>query len=76
MSEQRSTGVCETCRNEDDHPRHHHYADGRWTSRHMDCCAQAGCPDGSCGRIMAESGRAKGAALIAHLVGKGKKGQR
>lgn len=65
----RISGQCGECAGEDDHPRHHVFAQGRWTSRHMDCCAAAGCPDGSCGQIMADSGHAHGAALVAHLTG-------
>lgn len=37
-------------------------------TRHMDCCREAGCPDGSCNAI-ADTGAAdlRGAALVKHL---------
>lgn len=37
--------------------------------RHMDCCREVGCPDGTCNAI-AETGAAdlKGAALVKHLT--------
>jgi len=56
----------------DDHPRHLHVlGDGTVQSRHMDCCAAAGCPDGTCPEIVAASGGAKGADLVAHLRAQG-----
>lgn len=42
---------------------------GRGQSRHIDCCREAGCPDGSCGVITAGAEHLRGAALLDHLVG-------
>lgn len=36
--------------------------------RHMDCCAQAGCPDGSCTAIIGEVKGAQGDALVKKLT--------
>lgn len=36
--------------------------------RHMDCCREVGCPDGSCELVLAEANGAKGAALVKHLT--------
>lgn len=38
--------------------------------RHMDCCAEAGCPDGSCNQIIQTmpKGYVKGAKLQKHLI--------
>jgi hypothetical protein len=64
---------CHGCGSYDDHPRHvHAQADGTEQIRHMDCCAAAGCPDGSCPKQIAGAGGAKGAQLRAHLVKGGK----
>jgi hypothetical protein len=56
------------CRTADDHPRHHHYDDnGVLMSKHIDCCAKDGCPDGSCPVALEESNNAQGQELIHHL---------
>lgn len=36
--------------------------------RHMDCCAQAGCPDGSCETILQSAGDKRGQALVNYLT--------
>jgi hypothetical protein len=38
--------------------------------RHMDCCAENGCFDGSCGRTLAEAKDRRGNDLVKHLEGK------
>lgn len=38
------------------------------TDRHMDCCRDAGCPDGSCNTQTAGAEDLRGAALLDHLV--------
>jgi hypothetical protein len=38
------------------------------SDRHLDCCREAGCPDGSCGRVTAGAEGLTGADLLAHLV--------
>lgn len=40
----------------------------RGQSRHIDCCREAGCPDGSCNRLTADAETLRGAALLSHLV--------
>lgn len=63
---------CAECRKVDDHPRHSHWTvrEGQHVieDRHVDCCAAAGCPDGSCDRVLAEHGPARGLALVAALT--------
>jgi hypothetical protein len=59
---------CEACRQADDHPRHHHVDENnRVVTLHIDCCAEAGCPDGSCDATLKESNNAHGSDLIAHV---------
>ncbi len=36
--------------------------------RHMDCCAEAGCPTGACNEVMAAAGTRRGAALLKHIT--------
>lgn len=38
------------------------------SDRHMDCCREAGCPDGSCIVVTAGAEEKRGASLLAHLV--------
>jgi hypothetical protein len=60
---------CDVCGQLDDHPKvHHGLTGGVWTTRHHDCCAQAGCPDGSdsvC-EPLAATGKT-GADLLDHI---------
>ena len=35
--------------------------------RHMDCCAQVGCPTGQCTEVMHAAGSRRGAALLKHI---------
>lgn len=73
MDAERVTRGCDACGQVDDHPRHSSMTveDGQLAERmlHMDCCASAGCPDGSCDHILAGSGHARGAELISFLTG-------
>ena len=60
---------CDTCKAYDRHPRHiHGNNDGSVTRKHMDCCRDSGCPDGSCARILAAARGARGEGLIAFLA--------
>lgn len=36
--------------------------------RHMDCCAEVGCPTGTCGEVMHAAGSRRGAALLKHIT--------
>ena len=40
------------------------------SDRHMDCCREAGCPDGTCTTQTAGAENERGAALLEHLVAK------
>jgi hypothetical protein len=49
---------CDVCGQADEEPRHISAVlndSGPDTIRHFACCAAAGCPDGSCDKIMAEA---------------------
>lgn len=45
-----------------------HFRDNSTTLRHMDCCREAGCPDGSCDYVTKGATDKKGAALIKHIT--------
>lgn len=38
------------------------------SDRHMDCCREAGCPDGSCNRVTQGAETKRGAQLLKHLT--------
>lgn len=60
---------CAVCGQFDDHPRHViGEPDNSTTLRHMDCCRDAGCPDGSCGEVTKGAESKRGAALVKHLT--------
>jgi hypothetical protein len=44
------------------------------SDRHLDCCRDAGCPDGSCGRITEGAEGLTGADLLAHITTLAEKG--
>lgn len=63
---------CDICTQADDHPRHVVVLeDGSTQTRHLDCCADSGCPDGSCVQVREGAEDLRGAALLEHLNGKG-----
>lgn len=37
--------------------------------RHMDCCREAGCPDGTCDQVTAGAEDLRGPELVSHLTG-------
>jgi hypothetical protein len=39
------------------------------SDRHMDCCRNAGCPDGSCDTVTAGAEDLRGVELLNHLTG-------
>lgn len=43
--------------------------DAQTTMRHIDCCAAAGCPDGSCPPVVAQTNGVTGKKLLDHLLG-------
>lgn len=43
-------------------------ADTRTIMRHMDCCREAGCPDGTCNEVTKGAEDKRGAALVRHLT--------
>lgn len=59
---------CESCRAYDTHPRHVcGTPSGAVIYKHMDCCHNDGCPDGSCTEIVRDSGGVRGSGLVAFL---------
>ncbi len=66
MSE-RQLRVCDVCNQADDHPRHVQRSEDerRVLTRHMDCCAAAGCD--ICAATEVEYGQRRGQELIDHL---------
>lgn len=42
--------------------------DNSTTMRHMDCCREAGCPDGTCNTVTAGAEDKRGPALVKHLT--------
>jgi hypothetical protein len=62
MDQPRAKSACDDCGVTDDLPRHHvmigdpeALPDGlRVESRHFRCCADRGCPDGTCDQILAQ----------------------
>jgi hypothetical protein len=73
---ERVTQWCHACSQADTHPRHHHYdGAGRLVSKHIDCCARQGCPDGSCYQVLSEASNARGDALTAHMENRAHKAQ-
>jgi len=60
---------CDICGITDTDPRHvTALADGSTMMRHMDCCREAGCPDGTCAMVTAGAEDLRGEELIAHLT--------
>lgn len=51
----------------DDDPGLASAVDRNWTERHMDCCAQVGCIDGSCDAVVAAADGKTGNELVSHL---------
>jgi hypothetical protein len=62
--------LCDVCGGMDDHPRHMVASpDGADEQiRHLDCCAAAGCPDGTCDALLENYTGSSGADLLAHLM--------
>lgn len=66
--ENRPLRSCDICGVEDDHPRHVYATDDGGTQmRHMDCCREAGCPDGTCVEVTAGAEELRGDELLEHL---------
>ena len=63
---------CDACGQVDSDPHHMvGHTDGTTTSRHMDCCQLAGCPDGTCDAVLTEAGDKRHTALVKHLTSGG-----
>lgn len=58
---------CPECKQADDHPRHRLAADD-YASRHLDCCRDAGCPDGSCDVILGNKNPGPGEKMLKHVL--------
>ena len=59
---------CPLCQQADDAPRHAIYGDDPSVARHMDCCREAGCPDGSCPVVTKGAEDLRNDELRAHLT--------
>ena len=46
-----------------------HIQDNTTVMRHMDCCREAGCPDGSCNVVTTGAEDLRGMDLVKHLTG-------
>jgi len=69
MAEERPIRSCDLCGGEDNHPRHViALADGGTHTRHMDCCREAGCPDGTCDEVTKGAEKLRGDELVQHLT--------
>ena len=69
MADERPIRSCDVCGGEDNHPRHvTALADGGTLMRHMDCCREAGCPDGSCDEVTKGAEELRGDELVQHLT--------
>ena len=70
MAQERTVRDCDICGQEDTDPRHVvAMDDGSMQTRHMQCCRDAGCPDGTCDELMAGAGDVTGQELIDYLTG-------
>lgn len=68
-TEDRPIRPCDVCGISDDHPRHVHDLGPVNQLRHMDCCREAGCPDGSCDQLVAAGAEdLRGPALVEYLM--------
>ena len=45
-----------------------HIRDNTTTMRHMDCCRDAGCPDGTCNEVTQGAEQLRGPDLVNHLT--------
>jgi hypothetical protein len=54
---------CPVCSQVDDHPRHQIAGTVDNVAPHMDCCAQVGCPDGTCDVLVRNKGKKTGDAF-------------
>lgn len=59
---------CPLCKQADSDPRHVISGDDASVAKHMDCCREAGCPDGSCAIVTAGAEDLRGDSLRSHLV--------
>lgn len=70
MADDRPVRPCDVCGQEDTAPRHQHQNnDGSNQIRHLDCCRDAGCPDGTCDEILVGSENAKNDDLVSYITG-------
>ncbi len=59
---------CPVCETADDHPRHDFHLTDPRVAPHMDCCADVGCPDGSCPILVRDKRKRTGDDFRALLV--------
>ncbi len=63
----RPVRFCPLCQQADDHPRHVLTSDPEGVARHLDCCRDAGCPDGSCVEILGDAKPGVGVKMLDHI---------
>jgi hypothetical protein len=68
-TDERPVRGCDICRIADTDPRHVVDIGDSNQVRHLDCCREAGCPDGSCDEVTRGVEDLRGAELLAHLTG-------
>lgn len=64
----RPVRFCPVCKQADDHPHHLWAGEPDEIARHMDCCREAGCPDGRCDVVTAGAEDKRGADLADHVT--------
>jgi hypothetical protein len=68
-NQERPVRDCDVCGISDTDPRHVvGLDDGGTQTRHMDCCRDEGCPDGTCDEATAGAEELRGDALVEHLT--------
>lgn len=65
----RPVRFCPECKQADDHPRHVIAGEDPSIARHLDCCRNVGCPDGTCNVATAGAEDKRGGELVEHLLG-------
>ncbi len=63
----RPVRFCPLCQQADDHPRHVRANDPPDVARHMDCCRDAGCPEGVCNEVLGDANPGPGVKMLDHI---------
>ena len=65
---ERPVRFCPLCKKADTAPRHAIYGEDANVAKHMVCCRDAGCPDGSCNVLLNGLDNPSEEELITHLT--------